>query len=76
MIISKNKCCNGCCDKVATKPFILWHTVKDYVTIRSDLVPTYVNYEDVTVPMKLHYCWECWSTITKELPFESEVLPF
>ena len=76
MIVNKSKYCNGCHDRVAVKYRILWNTVKDYVTIRGDDVPTYANYEDATTHVKLHYCRECWNTITKELPFESEVLPF
>lgn len=76
MIINKSKYCNGCQERIAVKGCILWRTVKDYVTIRGDDVPTYVNYEDTTTPVRLHYCRDCWSIITKELPFESEVLPF
>ena len=76
MIINKSKHCNGCMDRVALKQFILWHTVKGYVTIRGDRVPGYANYEDNTTPVKVHYCTDCWKVITENLPFESEVLPF
>ena len=76
MIVNKSRYCDGCRDRVAVKHFIRWHTVKDFVTIRSDAVPTYVNEEDATTPGKLHYCETCWNTITEKLPFESEVLPF
>jgi hypothetical protein len=76
MIITKSKYCDGCLERVATKGCLLWHTVLDYVTIRGDDVPTYVNYEDRTTPVRLHYCRKCWDTITAKLPFESEVLPF
>ena len=75
MIVHKSKYCDGCHDRVAVKYCILWNTVKDYVTIRGDDVPTYANYEDATTPVKLHYCRTCWNTITKELPFKSEVEP-
>jgi hypothetical protein len=76
MIINKSKYCNGCYNRVATKHFILWYTVKDFVTILGDQVPTYINYEAATTPVRIHYCMDCWNTITKKLPFESEVLPF
>ena len=76
MIVEKGKYCNGCRERVAVKPCILWNTVKPFVTLRADDVPTYVNYEDATTPMKLHYCCDCWKAITKELPFKSEVQPF
>ena len=76
MISLASKYCDGCRERVATKRWLLWHTVKDYVTIRGDDVPTYVNYEDATTPVRLHYCRTCWNTITKQLPFKSEVEPF
>ena len=76
MVVNKSKYCDGCCERVAVKYFILWNTVKDYVTIRGDDVPTYVNYEDPTTPVRLHYCRTCWNTITKQIPFRSEVEPF
>ena len=76
MIAMKSKYCDGCHERVATKQCILWHTVKEYVTIRRDDVPSYANYEDATSRADLHYCKDCWNTITKQLPFESEVLPF
>ena len=66
MIVSKSKVCNSCKYTVAVKS-LLWHTVKDYVTIRSDDVPTYVNMEDNTTPGKLHYCRDCWNKITKNI---------
>ena len=76
MIMNKSKYCNGCYERVAIKNCILWHTIKEYVTIRCDDVPTYANYEDITTTARLHYCRKCWNTITDNLPFESGVLPF
>ena len=49
------KCYFNIQDSVAIKHGLLWHTVKDYVTVRGDRVPTYVNYEDATTPVRLHY---------------------
>lgn len=76
MIVSKSKYCDGCRERVAVKYCILWNTVKDYITLRGDDVPTYVNYEDSTTPVQLHYCKDCWKAITKNIPFKSEVEPF
>ena len=73
MTVSASRYCDGCDARVATKS-IFWHTVKDYVTIRGDDVPTYVNYEDATTPVKLHYCRRCWNIITKNIPFKNEVV--
>jgi hypothetical protein len=76
MVVLTSKHCDGCLEKVATKNWFLWHTVKNYITIRGDEVPTYVNYEDPTTPVRLHYCKDCWNTIVKQLPFKSEVEAF
>lgn len=73
MKVSASKYCDGCKDRVATKS-IFWHTVKDYITVRGDQVPTYANYEDPTTPVRLHYCWPCWNAITKNIPFKIEVV--
>lgn len=72
MKINASKFCDGCRDRVATKGLILWHTIKDFVTIRRDDVPTYVNYEDATTPMEQYYCHECWEKITENLPYKKE----
>ena len=76
MIISASKNCDGCGVKVATKDFILWHTDRDYVTVKEDDTPGYVNYEDHTTRTDLHYCRKCWSIIVRQLPFKYEPGPF
>ena len=76
MIISASKNCDGCGVKVATKDFIIWHTDRDYKTVRGDDAPTYANYEDATTRVDQHYCRKCWSIITKQLPFKYEPGPF
>ena len=63
MIISASKNCDGCGVKVATKDFIIWHTDRDYKTVRGDDAPTYANYEDATTRVDQHYCRKCWSII-------------
>lgn len=70
MKINASKYCDGCGTRVATKGFFLWHTVKDFVTVRRDDMPTYVNYEDATTPVELCYCSTCWEVITKNLPYK------
>ena len=76
MIVSKSKNCDGCNKRVAVKRFILWHTVKDYVTIRRDDVPGSVSYEDHTSRVDLHYCRDCWNAVLKNIPFKSDVEPY
>ncbi len=76
MIVHATKYCDGCSEKVATKYCLLWHTDKNYVTIKGDDVTTYANYEDATTPYRLHYCIDCWKAIIKNIPFKSEVEPF
>lgn len=62
MIQRTTKICDRCKDVVAIKG-ILYHTVKNYVTIRADDVPTYCNMEDNTTAYKLHYCRDCWNNM-------------
>lgn len=73
MKVSASKYCDGCTARVATKS-IFWHTVKDFVTIRRDDVPGYVNYEDPTARVDLYYCCDCWNSITKNIPFKHKVV--
>lgn len=73
MIVRTSKICDGCRATVAIRS-ILFHTVKDYVTIKKNEVPTYVNYEDSTTTVDLHYCRDCWNTITENLPFKRKVV--
>ena len=60
MINPSTKTCNHCGDIVATKNFIRYYTLKNYITVRGDDITTYVNMEDNTTPYRLHYCRECW----------------
>ena len=59
---SAYKCCDLCYKIVAEKS-LLFHTVEDYVTVRLDERPGYVNQENNTVASKLHYCRSCWHKI-------------
>ena len=61
MTVSARKICNRCKDVVAVRS-ILFHTVKDYVTVRGSDVVTYMNMEDCETPYKLHYCRKCWDS--------------
>lgn len=70
MIKYAGKYCDCCERQIAVKNFIRWNTVYDYVTIRGDDVTTYVNYEDNTTPVKLHYCRYCWNKIVKSISEE------
>lgn len=70
MKMRAQKICNSCSDVVAVKHCILYHTVKNYVTVRGDDVTTYVNMEDNTTPYKLHYCGTCWGKIASRIAFQ------
>lgn len=67
--VSKHRVCDLCGDVVATKS-LLWHTDKDYVTVRVDEAPGYVNQEQNTVVRKEHYCYHCWAGLFKQVPKE------
>lgn len=67
MIQPGTKICDRCQDVVAVRNRILFHTVKNYVTIRGDDVTTYVNMEDRTTPYKLHYCRCCWNKLWEKV---------
>lgn len=69
--ISKHKRCDKCGDLVAEKS-LLWHTVKDYVTIRLDECPGYVRQENNTVVSKRHYCFHCWVGIAHQMEKEDK----
>ncbi len=69
--INKQKVCDKCGDLVAEKS-LLWHTFKDYVTVRLDEVPGYGNYEENTVVRKLHYCFSCWVGIAHQAKQEDK----
>ena len=73
MIVRPKKICDGCQKVVATK-YLYWHTQEDYITIRTDEVPGYACYEASTLHSELHYCRECWNTITEALPYKCEVV--
>lgn len=67
MTINARRICNACHDIVAEKRCILYHTKKEYVTIRTDAPSTYVNYEDATTPGRLHICRSCWNKIVAKI---------
>lgn len=69
MIIRPQKICDNCEKIVATKS-IFWHTTKDYVTVRTDDVPGYCNYEAHTSRSELHYCRSCWNKIVNNITTE------
>ena len=65
MKICAVKKCDKCGEVVAKKGFLLYHTVSDYVTIRGDERPTYVNMEDNTTRVRWHFCYPCWFGIIR-----------
>lgn len=66
MKVNTSRYCNRCRNMVAVKS-LLWHTIKDYVTVRGDTIPGYVNMEDPTTRVDLHYCKVCWNTIVPNI---------
>lgn len=70
MIVNAHKICDKCKAVVAIRYLILFHTKKDYITVRGDDITTYVNYEDHTTPYKLHYCRTCWDGFVGKIEVE------
>ena len=64
MKCESTKKCDMCKQTVARKS-LLWHTVNDYVTIRGDERPSYVNIEDNTTRVNWHFCYPCFAWIMK-----------
>lgn len=60
--------CNVCNKVLANKGKVMWHTSQDYVTLRVDEAPKYI--EDCSSKASIHICSRCWSKVVTHIRSE------